>query len=154
MLKFIKVGLPLLLAVTAVLGSRPVFAHGFGERTELPVPLGIFLIGAGLTVALSFAVIGFFLKGSPGGSSYGRYNLFKTPVAGIGGVQSIYLVAGQAVFGVPAGVGDSRRTGRGPDLVIQFCPNLRLDHLVGWPGVFRGFDREPVGPGQPLESLV
>ena len=51
--------------------------HGFGERTDLPVPLGIFLIGAGLTVALSFAVIGFFLKGSPMGSSYGRYNLFR-----------------------------------------------------------------------------
>ena len=76
MLKFIKVGLPL-LAVAAVLGTRPAFAHGFGERTELPVPLGIFLIGAGLTVALSFAVIGFFLKGNPWGSSYGRYNLFQ-----------------------------------------------------------------------------
>ena len=65
------------MAVAAALGSRTAFAHGFGERTELPVPLGIFLIGAGLTVAFSFAVIAFFLKGSPGGSSYRRYNLFQ-----------------------------------------------------------------------------
>ena len=66
MLKFIRVGLPL-LAVAAALGSRTAFAHGFGERTELPVPLGIFLIGAGLTVALSFAVIALFPQGQSRG---------------------------------------------------------------------------------------
>ena len=54
------------MAVAAALGSRTAFAHGFGERTELPVPLGIFLIGAGLTVALSFAVIAFSSRAVPG----------------------------------------------------------------------------------------
>jgi hypothetical protein len=37
-------------------------AHGFGERYDLPVPLGFFLIGAGLTIILSFIVIGVFVS--------------------------------------------------------------------------------------------
>jgi len=57
--------------------ARPVYAHGFGERTELPVPLSFFLIGAGVTVGLSFALIGMFSRGNPGHSSYWRYNLYQ-----------------------------------------------------------------------------
>ena len=57
--------------------ARPVYAHGFGERTELPVPLGFFLIGAGAVVGLSFAIIGLFSKGNSGHSSYWRYNLYQ-----------------------------------------------------------------------------
>ena len=75
LLKCLVVVFPLL--AVAALGGRPAFAHGFGERTELPVPLGIFLIGAAFAVALSFAVIGLFLRGNSGGSSYWRYNLFQ-----------------------------------------------------------------------------
>ncbi|SVD22322.1 uncharacterized protein METZ01_LOCUS375176, partial [marine metagenome] len=54
-----RVLFPLLGLVLALAGS-PLYAHGFGERTELPVPLGFFLIGAGVTVGLSFAIIGLF----------------------------------------------------------------------------------------------
>ena len=61
----------------AALLCRPVYAHGFGEMTELPVPLGFFLIGAGAAVGLSFAIIGQFPKGNPGHSSYWRYNLYQ-----------------------------------------------------------------------------
>ena len=64
-------------AAGAALLVRPVYAHGFGERTELPVPLGFFLIGAGVTVVLSFTVIGMFSRGNPGHSSYWRYNLYQ-----------------------------------------------------------------------------
>ena len=56
-----------LLAVTAalVLGLtlQPANAHGFGERYDLPVPLYLYVTGAGLAVALSFAAIGYFLRG-------------------------------------------------------------------------------------------
>ena len=75
-MKHPKVAL-LLLALGAALLAQPAYAHGFGERTELPVPLGYFLIGAGVAVALSFAVIGLFVRSSPGHSSYWRYNVFQ-----------------------------------------------------------------------------
>ena len=42
----------LLCALCMAIALHPVYAHGFGERTELPAPLGLFLIGAGATVAL------------------------------------------------------------------------------------------------------
>ena len=67
----------LLLALGAAVLTQPVYAHGFGERTELPVPLGYFLAGAGAAVALSFAVIGLFVRGGAAYGSYWRYNLFQ-----------------------------------------------------------------------------
>ena len=75
-MKRLKIVLPLLALGAAAL-AHPVYAHGFGERTELPVPLGYFLVGAGVAVALSFAVIGLFVKGGAARASYWRYNLFR-----------------------------------------------------------------------------
>jgi len=75
-MKILYLVLTVFFAGTALL-VRPVYAHGFGERTELPVPLGFFLIGAGVTVGLSFTIIGMFSRGNPGHSSYWRYNLYQ-----------------------------------------------------------------------------
>ena len=47
-----------------------VSSHGFGERYDLPIPLSYFVIGAGMTVALSFVVIGLFIRST---SSYPDY---------------------------------------------------------------------------------
>ena len=70
--------LPALLLVAAVaLATQPVYAHGFGERYDLPVPLGYYLVGAGATVALSFVLIGAFFRGAPGLHGYRRYNLLS-----------------------------------------------------------------------------
>jgi len=44
----------------------PVWAHAFGERYDLPVPLGYFLFGAGLAVALSFVVAALFMRSDAG----------------------------------------------------------------------------------------
>ena len=69
--------LKIILPVAAVAGSLvawPAYAHGFGERTELPVPLGFFLIGAALAVALSFLFISVLVKVGDE-SSYWRFNL-------------------------------------------------------------------------------
>ena len=76
----------LLLLVLMLLGlsTGTAFAHGFGERYDLPVPLGLFLGGAAATVALSFAVIGVFVQHRPGSFSYPRYNLLG--VRGLGSV--------------------------------------------------------------------
>ena len=69
------------LAVTAalVLGLflQPAYAHGFGERYYLPVPLYLYISGAGLAVALSFAAIGYFLRGRRGHGGYSTFNLLQ-----------------------------------------------------------------------------
>jgi hypothetical protein len=41
------------------------WAHAFGERYDLPVPLGYFLVGAAAAVALSFVVAAVFMRGMP-----------------------------------------------------------------------------------------
>ncbi|MEX0652073.1 MAG: hypothetical protein WD153_01255 [Candidatus Paceibacterota bacterium] len=53
------------------------YAHGFGERIDLPIPLNIYLIGAGVAVAVSFILMGFIGKKEIGDDTYPRYNLFK-----------------------------------------------------------------------------
>ncbi len=72
----LRIMLPL-LALAAALLARPAYAHGFGERYDLPVPLGYLLVGAGAAVVLSFVVIGLFVRGSTGHGAYWRYNLFR-----------------------------------------------------------------------------
>ena len=47
-----------LVILPFIVASRPVLAHGFGERYDLPIPLGYFLVGASLTIILSFVIIG------------------------------------------------------------------------------------------------
>lgn len=47
------IGRPLLLSIFL---SLPVFAHAFGARHQLEVPLYYYVLGAGLTVMLSFVI--------------------------------------------------------------------------------------------------
>jgi hypothetical protein len=57
-------------AVGALLGAPlPAAAHGLGQRYELPVPLGLYLTGAGLAVGLSFLLMAWFMRrgASPAG---------------------------------------------------------------------------------------
>ncbi|MDH3286990.1 MAG: hypothetical protein OEP48_04580 [Betaproteobacteria bacterium] len=44
----------------------PAWAHAFGERYDLPVPLGYFVVGAAVAVALSFVVAALFMRGDSG----------------------------------------------------------------------------------------
>ena len=69
----LKIELPA-AASAGSLVAWPAFAHGFGERTELPLPLGFFLLGAGLAVALSFVFISVLVK-ITAEASYWRFNL-------------------------------------------------------------------------------
>ena len=48
----------LLVAGVALLTPGAVLAHGFGQRIDLPVPLYLYLFGAGALVALSFILLG------------------------------------------------------------------------------------------------
>ena len=66
-----------LVILPFIVASRPVLAHGFGERYDLPVPLNFFLVGAAATVAFSFVVIGYFVGRSKESSNYPKYNLLS-----------------------------------------------------------------------------
>ncbi len=76
----LKIVLPL-LALGAALAASPAYAHGFGERYDLPVPLGYFMAGAGAAVALSFTIIGIFARGGPSRGAYRRHDLLSHPLA-------------------------------------------------------------------------
>ena len=77
-----KVALATIVVVAAVFAVSPVYAHGFGERYNLPLPLNMFMIGAAATVAASFVVIGLFVNKRQGEFRYPRYNLLSVPALG------------------------------------------------------------------------
>lgn len=66
----------IVFAIVSLVGVRTVYAHGFGERYDLPIPLSYFLVGAAATVAVSFVLIGFFVKSPLRLFTYPRLNLF------------------------------------------------------------------------------
>jgi len=59
-----------------VLSPGIALAHGFGERYDLPVPLGLYVGGAGAAVGLSCVIAGFFVRGGAG-EVYPRFNLLR-----------------------------------------------------------------------------
>ncbi len=70
-----------LLSILAF-AAPSVHAHAFGQRYDLPIPLSYFMAGAAAAVALSFLVIGIFLKGGSTAYRYPRLNLLAVPVLG------------------------------------------------------------------------
>ncbi len=60
-----------------VVATGPASAHGFGERYDLPVPLAIYIGGAGAAVALSFLVVGLFVRSELRGAEYPRIDLYR-----------------------------------------------------------------------------
>ena len=61
--------------------APPAYAHGFGERYDLPLPLTYFVFAGAAAVAFSFVVVGLFVRGQHDGSGYPRLNFFRlTPV--------------------------------------------------------------------------
>lgn len=68
----------LVLAICWLLtASVPAFAHGFGQRYDLPVPLWLYLYGSGAAVLLSFVVFGFFVGERNTPRTYPRLNLLR-----------------------------------------------------------------------------
>ena len=87
-------------------------AHAFGQRYDLPIPLSYFLAGAAAAVALSFVVMGMFIKGGESAFRYPRLNLLAMPALGriltsrillgalrIASVALLLLVIAAALFG-------------------------------------------------------
>lgn len=73
----------IVLSVAALaLGAVPAYAHAFGQRYDLPIPLNYFLLGAAATVALSFVVLGFFVRGAQERIYYPTLDLLRVPALG------------------------------------------------------------------------
>jgi hypothetical protein len=66
------------LAICFVVAAGGAYAHGFGARYDLPIPLSLYLAGAGFTVAMSFAMLAAFARSAPGSDEYRRFNLSLT----------------------------------------------------------------------------
>ena len=96
------------LAVMLGLAARPVFAHGFGERYDLPLPLGFFAVGGAAAVVLSFVLIGLFVRGERREFSYPRFNLRR-------------FSPHQGPFGVPFLVGWDGFLAHVQSLVVPSC---------------------------------
>ena len=58
------------LAAAAFAGTGNAWAHAFGARYELPVPVWLFVVGGALTVTLTFVVLAVFARG--GAERYAR----------------------------------------------------------------------------------
>ena len=68
-----------LFYLTYLLALLPthVSAHGFGERIDLPIPLNLYLVGAGAAIIVSFVLIGLIGKQAHHVDTYPRFNLLK-----------------------------------------------------------------------------
>ena len=71
-------GLTVVGTIVLTLGrASPAFGHAIRQRFDLPIPLSLYLAGAGATVALSFVVIALFTRRPLWRGSYPRVNLFR-----------------------------------------------------------------------------
>ena len=71
------------LTALALIAPQAAYAHGFGERYDLPVPLSLYITGAGLTVALSFIAVAVFLRNPQASFEYPRLRLSSLPGFGV-----------------------------------------------------------------------
>jgi hypothetical protein len=55
----------------------PACAHGFGARYDLPLPLSLWIVGAGATVLVSFFLVAIFIRWNPDGGATAELNLLR-----------------------------------------------------------------------------
>jgi hypothetical protein len=72
-----------MLALMASGACAPANAHGFGQRYELPLPLGLYLFGAATVVALSCVLFGLLLRGPTPAQAGPPRPLPAGPIAGM-----------------------------------------------------------------------
>ena len=91
------------LGIGTIAFSPIVAGHGFGERYDLPVPLWLWVTGAGATIVLSFVIVGVFSRNHGATTAYSRVNLLevsllrsfahRVPLAIVRAVAVILLIA-------------------------------------------------------------
>src|SRR5215471_9756896 len=82
MSKFIRdnrLTLGVIIAGTCAFGAQ-AYAHGFGQRYDLPLPLSLYLFGAAAAVAASFVIVGLVARPLPGARRYPRIDLSTHPL--------------------------------------------------------------------------
>ena len=72
----------IIIAISLALTASPAYAHAFGQRYDLPIPLSYFLMGAAAAVALSFLATSAFAQTTDRPLSYPRLNLLQAPILG------------------------------------------------------------------------
>ncbi|MFQ5951595.1 MAG: hypothetical protein ACE5KH_05885, partial [Candidatus Geothermarchaeales archaeon] len=68
-----------LIASSLTLSVPSAYGHGFGKNIDLPVPAYLYWYGGGSVVALSFLIIGIFVRRSTAGGTYRSYNILQKP---------------------------------------------------------------------------
>ena len=88
-----------LLTITVLAwDAAPAWAHAFGARYDLPLPLGFYLSGAGAAVALTFVIMAVFASDTPkSGNDYGT-DLTRTAVGAV--LLNTYLRGFMGMIGV------------------------------------------------------
>ncbi len=119
-------------AAVLELATLPASAHAFGTRYDLPLPLGLYLIGAGAAVALSFVVMARFLKQRGEAEETLRFDLLSVP--GIGwlgasGTLNAIRWLSVAVFGLLLAAGFFGN----PDPFMNIAPSFVW--VVWWVGM-------------------
>lgn len=69
------------VAALMALAPDPAMAHAFGARYDLPIPLWVWVSGAGTIVALSFVIVALFLRKKQ--QAYGAWRLELTAFPGL-----------------------------------------------------------------------
>jgi len=72
-------GSVLAAAPVALIADRAAFAHAFGARYELPVPVWLFIVGGALTVTLTFLFIAVFVRADAGRYAATGRDISETP---------------------------------------------------------------------------
>ena len=86
------------LAAAIVLLPTFASAHGFGQRYDLPVPLGLFMLGAGASVVLSFLGMGLFVRKKHESVDYPSCDLLASPLLGwMGGAGFLSVIRALSV---------------------------------------------------------
>ncbi len=89
------------VSLCALAASGQAQAHGFGARYDLPIPLSLYLTGAGMTVALSFVVLALFMRNAPASDQTLRFDLMRTALGRALSAPAVLLVCralGVALF--------------------------------------------------------
>ena len=151
-----KLALPaaLVVAVGTALAASPVYAHAFGERYDLPLPLNLFMIAAAAAVAASFRHHRPLRQQAARRVPVSHTQPARSPRAWRGPVkQGIHLrVQAPRRRRVPAP--DCHQPLRRQQARRELLAHLRLDHLVGRHGLHLRPARQPLDARQPVEDHV
>ncbi|MFQ5775255.1 MAG: hypothetical protein ACE5GS_12110 [Kiloniellaceae bacterium] len=119
-------------AILVLATTRSAAAHAFGQRYDLPVPLGLYLAGAAAAVALSFVVVGLFIRGAPWSHAYPHLNLLRYAPARLLAHEYVLFLARLAAVGLFALVVAAGLFGN-QHPIRNLAPTLVW--IIGWVGL-------------------